>query len=158
MTKHNDPCPFLCLKGSSYLVMIQIGERLHKKTQAAAGKQLWKLFLCHFKMAVSHLKLPVTMVIGTSDQDRGARVKQARVTALRHFGVSGIIFFRYHIENFCHYYFKVSTLLANTKDLGITGSVYQTRQMEIHASGLQAPGTPIIWIMKHQLVQVTFAS
>ena len=95
--------------------MIQIRERLHKKTQTAAGKQIWKLFLCHFKMAVSHLKLPVTMVTGTSDQDRGARVKQARVTALRHFGVSGIIFFQYHIENFCHYYFKVSTLFGEYK-------------------------------------------
>ena len=48
------------------------------------------------------------MVTGTSDQDLGARVKQARVTPLRHFCVSGIIiFFQYHIENFCRYYSKV---------------------------------------------------
>ena len=33
------------------------------------------------------------MVTGTYDQGRGARVKQARVTPLRHFCVSGVIVF-----------------------------------------------------------------
>ena len=51
------------------------------------------------------------MVTGTSDQGRGSRVKQARDTPLRHLCVSGfIIFFQYHIEIFCRYYFKVNII------------------------------------------------
>ena len=73
----------------------------------------WKATLgtCHFNMVVSQLKLSVTMAPGASNQGRGARVKQARVTPLHHFCVSGvIIFFQYHIDNFFSYYFKVSTI------------------------------------------------
>ena len=56
------------------------------------------------------------MVTGTSNQDRVARVKQARVTPLRHFCVSVIIiFFQYHSKNFCRYYFKVSTICGEYK-------------------------------------------
>ena len=32
--------------------------------------------------------------------------------------------------------------MTNTKDIGITGSVYQTRSMEIHASGPKRPQVP----------------
>ena len=68
------------------------------------------------------------MVTRTSDQDRGTRVKQARVTPLCHFCVSGIIiFFQYHIENFVAITLKLALFVTNTKDIGITGSVYQTR-------------------------------
>ena len=42
-------------------------------------------------MVVSHLKFSVTMATGTSNQGRGARVKQARVTPLHHCCVCGVI-------------------------------------------------------------------
>ena len=74
-----------------------------QKTQATAGKQLWEYFHCHFKVVVSHLKLSVTIVTGTSDQGRVARVKQARVTPLRHFCVSGVIIFFQYLVDFFHY-------------------------------------------------------
>ena len=62
-------------------------------------------------MAVSHLKLSETMVRGTSNQGKGVRVKQARVTSLRHFLVSDvIIFLQYHIEKCFNYHFKVSSI------------------------------------------------
>ena len=107
----------------------RIREGLHKKTQAAAGKQRWEYFLWHFKSVVSYLKLSVTMVTGTSDQGRGARVKQAGVTPLRHFCVSGIIIFfvQYHMEIFVAITLKWALFVTNIKDIGITGSVYQTR-------------------------------
>ena len=50
-------------------------------------------FIVTSKMVVSHLKLSVTMVAGTSDQGKGAQVKQPRVSHLCHFCVSGVIIF-----------------------------------------------------------------
>ena len=62
-------------------------------------------------MAISHLKLSVTMVTGTSDQGKGDRVKHAWVTTLCHFCVSVVIdFFSNTTLKFFHYYFEVSTI------------------------------------------------
>ena len=121
MAEHKDPCLFCCLKGSGYLIMYllectRIRERMYKKTKATARKQLWDTFFATLRVWFSNLKLSVTMVTRTSDQDRGTRVKQARVTPLCHFCVSGIIiFFQYHIENFCRYYIKVSAVCDKYK-------------------------------------------
>ena len=69
------------------------------------------------------------MVTRTSYQDRGARVKQAGVTPLRHFYVSGIIIFfvQYYMDIIVAITLKWALFVTNIKDIEITGSVYQTR-------------------------------
>ena len=105
----------------------------------------WEYIRCHFKMAVSHLKLPVTMVTGTSDQNRRTWVKRARVSPLRHFCVSGIIiFFQYHTD-FFRYYFKVRTICDEYKrywnnGICLSNQVYGNRR--VRAS--KAPNTRIM--------------
>ena len=90
-------------KWDQHLLLVQyvIRERLHKKTHATAGKQLWEYFLCHFKSVVFQLEAFSNHGDKDLRPNRGTRVTQARVTPLCHFCVSGIIiFFQYQIEFF----------------------------------------------------------
>ena len=89
----------------------RIRERLHNKTKRTAGKQLWEYFHCHFKTVVSH---PILSVTGISDQGNGARVKEARVTPLRHFVFLMSLYFSHATLNFFVITSKWSLFVTNT--------------------------------------------
>ena len=136
--------------------------RLSRRSRAAGRAACRVACKRSFKSVVSHLKLSVNMVTATSDQQRGARVKQARVTPLRHF----LCFWYYYFFPiphwiFCCDFFKVSTICEEYKKYwnnGICLSNKVTNKMEIRTSEPKRPQVPGLWLTHLPLVPHIYAS